>query len=59
MLCFCLPGFTANENITAEMDIMIGEFYDLDAIIDCPKEGAKSMVATLALRIEKEVVRSF
>lgn len=53
LLCFCLSGLPADGTITAEMAMMMGEFYDPDAIMDCPKGGAKSIVDALVRGIEK------
>ena len=53
LLCFCLSGLPADGTITAEMALMMGEFYDEDAIMDCPKGGAKSIVDALVRGIEK------
>lgn len=54
LLCFCLSGLPADGTITAEMALMMGEFYDDDAIMDCPKGGAKSIVDALVRGIEKK-----
>jgi phytoene dehydrogenase-like protein len=53
LLCFCLSGLPADGTITAEMAMMMGEFYDDDAIMDCPKGGAASIVDALVRGIEK------
>lgn len=53
LLCFCLSGLTAEGTITAEMAMMMGEFYDDDAIMDCPIGGSKSIVDALVRGIEK------
>ncbi|KAL9189944.1 hypothetical protein ACHAXT_009619 [Thalassiosira profunda] len=53
VLCFCLSGVPADGTITAEMGLMMGEFYDRDAIMDCPKGGAKSIIDALVRGIEK------
>lgn len=53
LLCFCLSGLPASGTITAEMALMLGEFYSDDAIMDCPKGGAKSIVQALVRGIEK------
>lgn len=53
LLCFCLSGLTAEGTITAEMAMMMGEFYDEDAIMDCPIGGSKSIVDALVRGIEK------
>ena len=53
LLCFCLSGLKADGTITAEMAMMMGEFYDEDAIMDCPVGGAKSIVQALTKGIEK------
>ena len=53
LLCFCLSGMPADGTITAEMAMMMGEFYEPTAIMDCPKGGAKSIVDALVRGIEK------
>jgi len=53
LLCFCLSGLTAEGTITAEMAMMMGEFYDEDAIMDCPVGGSKSIADALVRGIEK------
>jgi len=53
LLCFCLSGLTAEGTITAEMAMMMGEFYDEDAIMDCPVGGSKGIVDALVRGIEK------
>ncbi|KAL7469726.1 hypothetical protein ACHAXS_009985 [Conticribra weissflogii] len=53
LLCFCLSGVPSDGTITAEMAMMMGEFYDDDAIVDCPIGGAKSIVDALVRGIEK------
>lgn len=53
LLCFCLSGLPADGTITAEMAMMMGEFYDVDAVMDCPKGGAKSIIDALVRGIEK------
>ncbi len=53
LLCFCLSGLPANGTITAEMAMMMGEFYDTDAIMDCPRGGAKAIIDALVRGIEK------
>eukprot|EP00980_Cylindrotheca_fusiformis_P019091 scaffold6440_cov124-Cylindrotheca_fusiformis.AAC.5 len=47
LLCFCLSGLKADGTITAEMAMMMGEFYDEDAVMDCPLGGAKGIVDAL------------
>jgi len=54
VLCFCLSGLPADGTITAEMGMMMGEFYDKDAIMDCPVGGASSIVDALVRGIEKK-----
>lgn len=54
LLCFCLSGVPSSGTITAEMAMMMGEFYDADAIMDCPVGGAKSIVDALVRGIEKK-----
>ena len=53
LLCFCLSGLPADGTITAEMAMMMGEFYDDDAIMDCPVGGSKGIVDALVRGIEK------
>lgn len=53
LLCFCLSGLPADGTITAEMAMMMGEFYEPDALMDCPRKGAKSIVAALVRGLEK------
>ena len=53
LLCFCLSGLKADGTITAEMAMMMGEFYDDGAVMDCPKGGAKTIVEALVRGIEK------
>lgn len=53
LLCFCLSGLPADGTITAEMAMMMGEFYDEDAIMDQPIGGAKAIVDALVNGVEK------
>jgi phytoene dehydrogenase-like protein len=53
LLCFCLSGLPASGTITAEMAMMMGEFYEPDAVMDCPKGGARAIVDALVRGIEK------
>jgi len=53
LLCFCLSGLKADGTITAEMAMMMGEFYDEQAVMDCPVGGAKSIVDALVRGVEK------
>lgn len=53
LLCFCLSGLPASGTISAEMAMMMGEFYEPDAIMDCPRSGAKSIVKALVRGLEK------
>ena len=53
LLCFCLSGLPADGTITAEMAMMMGEFYEPNAIMDCPKGGAKGIVDALVRGVEK------
>ncbi|KAL3908351.1 MAG: hypothetical protein SGILL_008515, partial [Bacillariaceae sp.] len=53
LLCFCLSGLPADGTITAEMAMMMGEFYDDGAIMDCPVGGSKAIVDALVRGIEK------
>ena len=53
LLCFCLSGLPADGTITAEMGMMMGEFYEPNAVMDCPKGGAHSIVDALVRGIEK------
>lgn len=54
LLCFCLSGLPADGTITAEMAMMMGEFYDDGAIMDCPIGGSKGIVDALVRGIEKQ-----
>jgi phytoene dehydrogenase-like protein len=54
LLCFCLSGLKADGTITAEMALMMGEFYEDTATMDCPKGGAKAIVDALVRGIEKQ-----
>jgi phytoene dehydrogenase-like protein len=54
LLCFCLSGLPADGTITAEMAMMMGEFYDDGAIMDCPIGGSKAIVDALVRGIEKQ-----
>lgn len=53
LLCFCLSGLPAQGTITAEMAMMMGEFYEPGALMDCPIGGARSIVEALIRGIEK------
>lgn len=53
LLCFCLSGLPASGTISAEMAMMMGEFYEPGAIMDCPRSGAKSIVDALVRGLEK------
>jgi phytoene dehydrogenase-like protein len=53
LLCFCLSGLPADGTITAEMAMMMGEFYEPNATMDCPKGGAKAIIDALVKGIEK------
>lgn len=53
LLCFCLSGLPADGTITAEMAMMMGEFYEDGAVMDCPKGGAKAIVDALVRGVEK------
>lgn len=59
LLCFCLSGLPTDGTITAEMAMMMGEFYEPDAVMDCPKGGAKAIVDALVRGIEKRGGRLF
>jgi len=59
LLCFCLSGLPTDGTITAEMAMMMGEFYEPDAVMDCPKGGAKGIVDALVRGIEKRGGRLF
>ena len=37
LLCFCMSGLPASGTISAEMAMMMGEFYEPGAVIDCPR----------------------
>jgi len=54
LLCFCLSGLKADGTITAEMAMMMGEFYEDGSTMDCPKGGAKAIVDALVRGIEKQ-----
>ena len=53
LLCFCLSGLPADGTVTAEMAMMMGEFYSPAAVMDCPKGGAKAISDALVRGIEK------
>lgn len=53
LLCFCLSGLPAEGTITAEMAMMLGEFYEPGAVMDAPKGGACSIIKALLRGIEK------
>lgn len=53
LLCFCLSGLPAAGTITAEMAMMMGEFYEPGAVMDCPVGGAKSIIDALVRGVEK------
>jgi phytoene dehydrogenase-like protein len=53
LLCFCLSGLPSDGTITAEMAMMIPEFYNESAVMDCPKGGARSIINALVKGIEK------
>lgn len=53
LLCFCLSGLPANGTITAEMAMMMGEFYDEEAVMDAPVGGANAIVDALVRGILK------
>jgi len=53
LLCFCLSGLPSSGTITAEMAMMMGEFYDDDAMMDCPIGGANAIVDALVRGITK------
>uniref|UniRef100_A0A7S1G0C1 Amine oxidase domain-containing protein n=1 Tax=Corethron hystrix TaxID=216773 RepID=A0A7S1G0C1_9STRA len=53
LLCFCLSGLPANGTITAEMGLMMGEFYEPGAVMDTPKGGASAIIDALVRGIEK------
>lgn len=59
LLCFCLSGLPADGTITAEMAMMMGEFYDDGAIMDCPIGGSKAIVDALVRGVEKNGGRVF
>jgi phytoene dehydrogenase-like protein len=54
LLCFCLSGLPASGTITAEMGLMLGEFYEPGAVMDCPKGGASAIIDALVRGIEKK-----
>jgi len=53
LLCFCLSGLPASGTVTAEMAMMLGEFYLPNAQMDCPMGGAKAVADALVRGIEK------
>lgn len=53
LLCFCLSGLPASGTVTAEMGLMLGEFYLPDATMDCPRGGAKAVAEALVRGITK------
>jgi phytoene dehydrogenase-like protein len=53
LLCFCLSGLPADGTITAEMAMMMGEFYEEGAVMDAPVGGAVAIVDALVRGIEK------
>jgi len=53
LLCFCLSGMPSSGTITAEMAMMMGEFYEPGAVMDCPVGGARSIVDALARGVTK------
>ena len=59
LLCFCLSGLPADGTITAEMAMMMGEFYEETAVMDCPRGGAKSIAEALVRGLEKYGGRIF
>ncbi|KAG7359683.1 carotenoid isomerase [Nitzschia inconspicua] len=59
LLCFCLSGLPADGTITAEMAMMMGEFYDDGAVMDCPIGGSKAIVDALVKGVEKQGGRIF
>ncbi len=59
LLCFCLSGLPSNGTITAEMAMMMGEFYEPSAVMDCPKGGAKSIVDALVRGLESKGGKMF
>jgi len=59
LLCFCLSGLPADGTITAEMAMMMGEFYEPDAVMDCPIGGASAIIDALVRGIEKRGGRIF
>lgn len=53
LLCFCLSGLKADGTVTAEMAMMMGEFYGEESAMDAPVGGAKAIVDALVRGIEK------
>ncbi|KAL7517568.1 hypothetical protein ACHAWX_002487 [Stephanocyclus meneghinianus] len=53
LLCFCLSGLPASGTITAEMGLMLAEFYAPGATMDCPRGGAKAIVDALVRGVQK------
>ena len=54
LLCFCLSGLPADGTITAEMAMMMGEFYRPEAVMDYPMGGVSAIVDTLVEFIESK-----
>lgn len=53
LLCFCLSGLPTEGTITAEMAMMMGEFYEEGSVMDCPVGGASGVVDALVRGVEK------
>jgi phytoene dehydrogenase-like protein len=53
LLCFCLSGLPADGTITAEMALMLGEFYRPTSVMDTPVGGAFSLARALVRGLEK------
>ena len=53
LLCFCLSGLPADGTITAEMALMLGEFYQPTATMDAPQGGASAIVDALVRGLTK------
>lgn len=53
LLCFCLSGLPTEGTITAEMTMMIGEFYEEGAVMNFPVGGAEGVANALVRVVEK------
>lgn len=53
LICFCLSGLPTDGTIMAEMSMMLGEFYEPSATMDCPRGGAMAIVHALVHGLKK------